>query len=77
VIDEEVSGLLRRADERATDLLSTHREALDRLVEDLLAHETVDGDAVKAAITGEGRATGPADSGGPLPQVQYQARPSG
>jgi len=77
VIDEEVSGLLRRADDRATELLSTHREALDRLVEDLLAHETVDGDAVKAAITGEGRATGPAESGGPLPQVQYQVRPSG
>src|SRR5262249_5184385 len=58
LIDEEVSNLLRKADERATELLSAHRDALDRLVEDLLAHETVDGDAVKAAITGEGRATG-------------------
>ncbi len=76
VIDEEVSNLLRKADERATELLSAHRDALDRLVEDLLAHETVDGDAVKAAITGEGRATGPAESGGPVPQVQYQARQS-
>jgi hypothetical protein len=34
----------------------------------------VDGDAVKAAITGEGRAKGPADTGGPMPQVQYQSR---
>jgi cell division protease FtsH len=74
VIDEEVSNLLRKADERATELLSTHRDALDRLVEDLLAHETVDGDAVKAAITGKGRATAPAESGGRLPKVQYQAR---
>ncbi len=74
VIDEEVSALLRRAEVRATELLSTHREALDRLVEDLMQHETVDGDAVKAAISGEGRPTAPADSGGPLPQVQYQAR---
>ncbi|HVM67933.1 MAG TPA: ATP-dependent zinc metalloprotease FtsH [Acidimicrobiales bacterium] len=76
VIDEEVSELLRKADERATELLSTHRDALDRLVEDLLAHETVDGDAVKAAITGEGRATAPAESGGRVPTVQYQARQS-
>jgi len=76
VIDEEVSSLLRKADERATELLTTHRDALDRLVEDLLAHETVDGDAVKAAITGEGRATGPAESGGRMPKVQYQAGPA-
>jgi cell division protease FtsH len=74
VIDEEVAALLRRADERATELLSAHRDALDRLVEDLLAHETVDGDAVKAAVTGEGRPSGPAESGGPVPAVQYQAR---
>jgi cell division protease FtsH len=76
VIDEEVAALLRRADQRATELLSAHRDALDRLVEDLLAHETVDGDAVKAAVTGEGRPSGPAESGGPVPAVQYQARES-
>ena len=62
-----------RAAARST-LLAGHRDALDRLVEDLLAHETVDGDAVQAAITGEGRPTEPAGSGGPMPQVQYQAR---
>jgi len=50
VIDEEVEGLLRVAERRATELLTSHREALDRLVNDLLAHETVDGDAVKAAL---------------------------
>jgi cell division protease FtsH len=74
VIDEEVAALLRRADARATELLGAHREALDRLVEDLMVHETVDGDAVKAAISGEGRPTAPADSGGRMPQVQYQSR---
>jgi len=74
VIDEEVAALLRRADERAMELLSTHRDALDRLVEDLMTHETVNGDAVKAALTGEGRPTGPAESGGRLAQAQYQSR---
>ncbi|HEY2427670.1 MAG TPA: ATP-dependent zinc metalloprotease FtsH [Acidimicrobiales bacterium] len=74
VIDEEVEGLLREAEKRATALLSDHRDALDRLVDDLLEHETVDGDAVQAAITNEGRPTGPAESGGRVPQIQYQAR---
>jgi len=73
VIDEEVEGLLREAERRATDLLSAHRDALDRLVQDLTEHETVDGDAVQAAITGEGRPTEPAASGGRVPVVQYQA----
>jgi cell division protease FtsH len=68
VIDEEVEGLLREAEQRAASLLGDHRDALDRLVEDLLAHETVDGSAVQAAIAGRDRPTEPADSGGPLRQ---------
>jgi cell division protease FtsH len=75
VIDEEVEELLREAERRALALLGDHRDALDRLVADLLAHETVDGDAVKAAIEGRSGPSEPADSGGPLPQVQYQAGP--
>jgi cell division protease FtsH len=74
VIDEEVAELLREAERRALGLLTEHRDALDRLVEDLIAHETVDGDAVKAALQGSGGATGPAESGGPLRTPQYQAR---
>jgi cell division protease FtsH len=74
VIDEEVADLLREAEQRALTLLSSHRDALDRLVEDLLAHETLDGEAVEAAITGTGGPTGPAESGGPLRTPQFQAR---
>jgi cell division protease FtsH len=66
IIDEEVSQLLREAERTAYGLLETHRDALGRLVDDLLAHETVDGDAVMAAIRGEGGAKAPAPSGGPL-----------
>jgi cell division protease FtsH len=77
VIDEEVSALLREAEQRALALLTQRRDALDRLVEDLLAHETVDGDAVRAAIEGGARPAGPAESGGPLPQVQYQSQGNG
>jgi cell division protease FtsH len=74
VIDEEVAELLRDAEKRALALLTDHRDALDRLVEDLLAHETVDGEAVQAALRGSDRPTGPAESGGPLRTPQYQTR---
>jgi cell division protease FtsH len=74
VIDEEVSILLKEAEKRALALLTEHRAALDRLVEDLVAHETVDGEAVAAALRGGAGPTGPAESGGPLRTPQYQAR---
>ncbi|HTK15562.1 MAG TPA: ATP-dependent zinc metalloprotease FtsH [Acidimicrobiia bacterium] len=74
VIDEEVSELLRQAEKRAVALLTEHRDALDRLVDDLIAHETVDGAAVDAALHGDARPTGPAESGGPVRTPQYQSR---
>jgi cell division protease FtsH len=57
VIDEEVAALLREAEERALSLLGDHRDALDRLVASLLAHETVDGSEVQAALTGRAAST--------------------
>ena len=44
VIDEEVSRLLREAEERARTLLSDHRTALDATVERLMERETISGD---------------------------------
>jgi len=45
-IDEEVSKLLRQAEARAKDLLSSNRPQLDALVSRLLEVETVDGSEV-------------------------------
>ena len=59
VIDEEVANLLRQAERTATALLADHRAALDRLADDLVAHETLDGAAVQAALTGAAEPTGP------------------
>ncbi len=42
-IDNEVSRLLREAEERAIELLKDHRRELDSLVDLLLEMETVDG----------------------------------
>jgi cell division protease FtsH len=72
VIDEEVANLLREAEQRALALLTDNRAALDRLVADLLAHETVDGSAVNAAIAGTAGASAPAGSGGPVREPQHQ-----
>lgn len=47
-IDEEVAGLLRRAENRAYDLLNRHRTALERVADRLVEEETVDGEVVEA-----------------------------
>jgi cell division protease FtsH len=41
-IDEEVRAIIDRGYERATEVLTTHRDRLDRLAEKLIAEETVD-----------------------------------
>jgi cell division protease FtsH len=46
LIDEEVSRLLKEADERAAQILQEHRDVLDKVTDLLLDRETIDGDAV-------------------------------
>ena len=46
VIDEEVSRLLKEAEQRATELLREHREQLEKIVALLLEKETIDGSEV-------------------------------
>jgi cell division protease FtsH len=67
VIDEEVARLLREADQRATGLLTEHRQALDRLTQLLLERETVDGTDVDDVL---GRVPGREhpDDGSELPR---------
>jgi cell division protease FtsH len=52
-IDAEVQRIVTAQYERAQGLLQEHRPALERLTAQLLKCETVDGAAVKAALTGE------------------------
>ena len=51
VIDEEVRKLISRAHEEARAILTTHREALDRLAETLIERETLDADEVKEILS--------------------------
>jgi cell division protease FtsH len=50
LVDQEVTAILTKAETRARDLLTTHRQALDRLTATLLEHETVTGDQVRALV---------------------------
>jgi cell division protease FtsH len=54
VIDEEVSRLLRDADDRAGELLESRRDALEDVVALLLERETIDGEDVERALGREG-----------------------
>ena len=57
VIDEEVSRLLKDADDRAGALLESRRDALEEVVALLLERETIDGEDVEG-ILGKKRVRG-------------------
>ena len=48
LVDKEVAALLTKAETRARDLLTSHREALAQLTAALLEQETVTGDQVRS-----------------------------
>jgi len=70
VVDQEVSRLLREAEERAVAMLNDHREELDWLAARLVEKETVDGSAVlevlhdKKQLIRHAAGSGPAGPGG-------------
>ena len=51
-IDEEVRAIIDKAYERATEVLTTHRDRLVALAEKLVAEETVDAEGVRDAVHG-------------------------
>jgi cell division protease FtsH len=51
-IDEEVHGIVERAHQRATEMLTTHREKLDSVVRSLLERETLDREEFLAVMDG-------------------------
>jgi cell division protease FtsH len=50
LVDQEVASILARAETQARDLLTCHREALDRLTAALQEQETISGDQVRALV---------------------------
>jgi cell division protease FtsH len=50
IIDEEVNRIVKRAYERAVDLLVEHRDTLDRIAHALRVHETLDAGQLRAIL---------------------------
>jgi cell division protease FtsH len=75
-IDDEVSRLLRQAEERAVALLTAHRPELDSLVELLLEKETVDGSDVYRLAGRPDRSTSvPAETATVAPHTRHTPPP--
>jgi cell division protease FtsH len=70
-IDEEVRVIIDKAYERATDVLTAHRDKLVALAEKLVAEETVDSDEFEKLFTD----VPPKPSGPGIPSVVGPAQP--
>jgi cell division protease FtsH len=51
-IDREVRGLIEEAYSRSKEILTNHRERLDKLALTLMEHETLEGDSLKSILEG-------------------------
>ncbi|MCK4865153.1 MAG: cell division protein FtsH, partial [Gammaproteobacteria bacterium] len=49
-VDKAVKELLCNAEKQAIDLIATHREVLDSLINELEEHETLDQEQIKVCI---------------------------
>lgn len=50
LVDEEINTILRQQEERAVEILTTHRRGLDLVAQALLDEETIDGDKVARLV---------------------------
>ena len=58
-IDEEIRALIDTADARAREILTNHRDALERLARALIKDETLEGEALERVFQSEGQPTPP------------------
>lgn len=52
-IDQEVEAILKKAYERAGEVLSSRRQAMDELAESLMQNDEVSGETVYAIVKGK------------------------
>jgi cell division protease FtsH len=71
LVDQEVAAILAKAETAARDLLTCHRESLDRLTAALLEQETVSGDQVRALL--QAANPGPPPAATPAPPLDPPA----
>src|ERR1700722_4036386 len=76
LVDQEVAAILTQDETQARDLLTSHRDALDRLTALLLEQETVTGDQVRALARAASLAALPAGTPAALPASTPAALPA-
>jgi cell division protease FtsH len=76
VVDQEVSRLLREAEERAVAMLNEHRDQLDWLAARLVEKETVDGSAVLEVLQTKKQLVPRASGSGPGGPADGPRRPA-
>jgi cell division protease FtsH len=80
LIDEEIQRILTEAEQRASELVKTHREQLDRIAEALLLHEELDREDVEKIMAGvpitELRKEAPKPAPAPQPEAVVIAPPA-
>jgi cell division protease FtsH len=74
-IDAEVRRIVGEQFARAEALLTSHRDVLARLATDLLHAESLDGSAIREALTSAGQAADPVRAAVPQHQVDTRAAP--
>ena len=74
LVDQEVAALLTKAETRARELLTRHREALTQLTAALLKQETITGDQVRALVQAASPSSLPARTRASLPAGNPPAR---
>ena len=74
LVDQEVAALLTKAETRARELLTRHREALTQLTAALLKQETITGDQVRALVRAASPSSLPARTRASLPAGNPPAR---
>ena len=50
MIDDEVKEIIKKAEERAREIIEKHRDKLDKLAKTLLEKETIMGEEVKEIL---------------------------
>jgi hypothetical protein len=82
-VDQEVSRLLREAEERAVAMLNEHRDALDWLAARLVEKETIDGNIVlevlhdKRQLVSHASGSAPGGTGGSAASGASGSAPGG
>ncbi len=78
-IDDEIRRVVEEAHQRAKDILTERREALDRLSKILLARETIDAEQFVALLDGkpESEVFGPEDAEPDAPPPEPEPEPQG